>query len=148
MNNIQLVIPALAEYMDVVRLCLYGLASKSGYSYEEIEDMKVAVAEACNNAVLYAYPASEEGVIHITFEPKEASFTIKVKDNGRSGFNPIQALEQAAPIQVEEVKELQTGGMGIYLMQALMDEVAIESDQGTVVTLVKYKSSETPRVHG
>lgn len=48
-------LPATAEYVDIVRLNLYGVASKMGFSYEEIEDMKVAVSEACNNSVLYAY---------------------------------------------------------------------------------------------
>ncbi len=68
MNNIRLQIPAQADYLDVVRLCLYGIASKVGFTYEEIEDMKVAVAEACNNAVLHAYPDKNDGVIDIHFD--------------------------------------------------------------------------------
>jgi serine/threonine-protein kinase RsbW len=147
MNNVRLVIPAQAEYMDVVRLCLYGIATKSGFSYEEIEDMKVAVAEACNNAVLHAYPEQSEGVIEISFEQQDTSFMVKVKDFGLS-FNHTKALEHAAPIQADEVKELKVGGLGIYLMKALMDEVSVQTDQGTEVTLVKYKSDNKPRVHG
>ncbi|MFK7696285.1 anti-sigma B factor RsbW [Paenibacillus sp. HJGM_3] len=147
MNSVRLVIPADAGYVDVVRLCLYGLASKSGFSYEEIEDMKVAVAEACNNAVLHAYPVHEAGVIDISFEPEDSQFTIVVKDSGLS-FNPLPALEQAAPIRAERPQELREGGLGLYLMQALMDEVTVENDHGTIVKLVKYKTNGSPRVHG
>lgn len=147
MNNVRLVIPAQAEYMDVVRLCLYGIATKSGFSFEEIEDLKVAVAEACNNAVLHAYPEQSEGVIEISFEQQDKSLTVKVKDHGLS-FNHGNALKHAAPIQADEAKELQVGGLGIYLMKALMDEVSVQTDQGTEVTLIKYKSGDRPRVHG
>lgn len=147
MNNVRLVIPALAEYIDVARLCLYGMATKAGFSYEEIEDMKVAVGEACNNAVLHAYPEPGEGMVEISFEQDETSFIIKVKDNGGS-FNHEDVLEQAAPVQAESIKELQVGGLGIYLMQALMDEVSVRTEHGTEVTLTKYRPVRTPRVHG
>lgn len=147
MNNVRLVIPALAEYIDVVRLCLYGLATKAGFSYEEIEDMKVAVGEACNNAVLHAYPEPGEGTIEISFEQDETRFVVIVKDNGGS-FNHAGVIEQTAPIQAESIKELQVGGLGIYLMQALMDEVTVQTVEGTEVTLTKYRSANPPRVHG
>ena len=52
---VSLTIPAKAEYLQIVRLALFGVASGSGFSFEEIEDMKVAVAEACNNAIIHAY---------------------------------------------------------------------------------------------
>ena len=48
-------VTAAAEYVELVRLALYGIASKMGFNFEEIEDMKVALSEACNNAVLHAY---------------------------------------------------------------------------------------------
>ncbi|WP_127588571.1 anti-sigma B factor RsbW [Paenibacillus koleovorans] len=141
MSSVRLVIPAAAEYMDLVRLCLYGMASKAGFSYEDIEDMKVAVGEACNNAVLHAYPHdgdSEPATIELSFEQEVSRFIVKVKDRGMS-FNHARALEEATPIQAEEPSELQAGGLGLYLMQALMDEVHIRTDDGTEVTLTKYK---------
>lgn len=54
-SNVTLTVPALPEYVDLVRLTLYGVASKMKFTFEDIEDMKVAVSEACNNAVLHAY---------------------------------------------------------------------------------------------
>ncbi|MDB4867327.1 MAG: rsbW, partial [Cohnella sp.] len=50
-RQVTLTVPAQAEYVDLIRLTLYGIASKMKYSFEEIEDMKVAVSEAVNNAV-------------------------------------------------------------------------------------------------
>lgn len=66
-KQIKLILPAQAAYVDLARLTLYGIASRIGFSYEDIEDMKVAISEACNNAVLYAYRTTQ-GMVEIVFE--------------------------------------------------------------------------------
>lgn len=52
---IEMKIPAKPEYVGIIRLTLSGVASRMGYVYEEIEDLKIAVSEACTNAVQHAY---------------------------------------------------------------------------------------------
>ncbi|NBD23950.1 anti-sigma B factor RsbW [Paenibacillus glycinis] len=150
---ITLQVPASAEYIDLVRLTLYGLAVKMGFSYEEIEDMKVAVSEACNNAVLYAYGDLSAGEaaqaptpsprIEVRFVKKDDALSIVVKDDGRS-FDAVAAARRAKPVNGKSIEELQAGGLGLYLMQALMDDVEVNSDMGTEVVLTKrlVKSGE------
>ncbi|TXK74797.1 anti-sigma B factor RsbW [Paenibacillus sp. N3.4] len=142
MNVVRLQIPAAAEYLDIVRLNLYGVASKLGFSYEDIEDMKVAVSEACNNAVLHGEPESGGGQIQISYEAEEDRLIVKVKDSGE-GFSYKEVSEQAGPLSGTTASELKTGGLGIYLMQALMDEVKVVTQNGTEVTLVKYMQAKT-----
>lgn len=137
MSGIHLKIPAHADHIDIVRLCLSGISSNSGFSYEDIEDMKIAVAEACNNAVLYGYLDGSEGFIDIWFDIDETSITIKVKDSGLS-FDYTVAADKASPYMNERVSNLRVGGLGIYLMQALMDEVTISTEMGTEVVMTKY----------
>jgi len=74
MNAIRLQIPAHADHIDIVRLCLYGIASKLGFSYEDIEDMKVAVSEACNNAVLHGVLDRNKDIIDICFKSEGRGF--------------------------------------------------------------------------
>jgi serine/threonine-protein kinase RsbW len=151
---ITLQVPASAEYIDLVRLTLYGLAVKIGFSYEEIEDMKVAVSEACNNAVLYAYgdlphgstsqmPSNGGPHIEVRFIKTSDSLSIIVKDDGRS-FDAAAAARKAEPMHGKSVDDLQAGGLGLYLMQALMDQVEVNSEAGTEVVLTKrlVKSGE------
>lgn len=143
---ITLQVPASAEYIDLVRLTLYGLSVKMGFSYEEIEDMKVAVSEACNNAVLYAYGDLNAGEaaqaptppprIEVRFVKRDDALSIVVKDDGRS-FDAAVAAHKAAPVNGKSIDELQAGGLGLYLMQALMDDVEVNSDMGTEVVLTK-----------
>jgi serine/threonine-protein kinase RsbW len=143
MNAIRLQIPAHADYIDMVRICLFGIASKMSYAYEEIEDMKVAVSEACNNAVIHGAQGADEGMIDISFEHDETTLTIKVKNNGSATLAP-EALDKAAPLPEADVSGLRVGGLGIYLMQALMDEVEVNALQdGTEVVLTKYLNAAT-----
>ncbi|RCX13925.1 serine/threonine-protein kinase RsbW [Fontibacillus phaseoli] len=136
-------LPATAEYVDIVRLNLYGVASKMGFSYEEIEDMKVAISEACNNSVLYAYRDSD-GMMEVTFEIIGDALSITVIDEGES-FDSWGAGERQG-LHDKNLNEVQIGGLGFYLMQALMDEVSVENEAGkgtkVVMTRRLMKSEE------
>jgi len=136
MNEIRLEIPAHANYIDLVRLSLYGIASDMGFSLEDIDDMKVAASEACNNAVLHANPNGQNNTIVITFEISEASLTIRVKDSGPS-FDFSETIANESSLHNMEIQELRTGGLGLYLMQALMDDVTVITENGTEVVLTK-----------
>jgi serine/threonine-protein kinase RsbW len=135
-KQVTLSVPAQAEYVDLIRLTLYGIASKMKYSFEEIEDMKVAVSEAVNNAVLHAY-AGEDGIIEVTFAVSEEELTITVRDHGVS-FTPA-GNPAAASLHGKSIDEIQSGGLGLYLMQALMDTVEVKHDIGTAVILTKKR---------
>ncbi|WP_334076070.1 MULTISPECIES: anti-sigma B factor RsbW [Paenibacillus] len=134
-------LPATAEFVDIVRLNLYGIASKMGFSYEEIEDMKVAVSEACNNSVLYAYKDTN-GMMEVTFEIIGDALSITVKDEGES----FDSWGERSTLHDKNLNEAQIGGLGFYLMQALMDDVSVlnEAGKGTKVVMTRrlMKSEE------
>jgi len=137
-----LTIPAKAEYVDIARLTLYGAATQMGFAYEEIEDMKVAVSEACNNAVLHAYDGREAGIISITFQMEREMIRVIVKDQGiRTDSDCL--VKKSPTLHDRRLDELQEGGLGVYLMQALMDQVDIRYDGGTEVVLTKRLKSVT-----
>jgi len=134
-------LPATAEFVDIVRLNLYGIASKMGFSYEEIEDMKVAVSEACNNSVLYAYKDTN-GMMEVTFEIIGDALSITVRDEGES----FDSWGERSTLHDKNLNEAQIGGLGFYLMQALMDDVSVmnEAGRGTKVVMTRrlMKSEE------
>ena len=68
LDVIELKIPAKADYVGVVRLLVSGLANRMGFAYDDIEDVKVAVAEACTNVVTHARLETEEN-IHVECNP-------------------------------------------------------------------------------
>ncbi len=145
MIPIRLQIPAHADYIDLVRLCLYGVASKMGFAYEDIEDMKVAASEACNNAVLHGNPNNSTGVIDISFNLAATNLSIVVKDQGPS-FDYADVLEKAESLHNKQLSHLRGGGLGIFLMQALMDKVEVDNSNGTELTLTKFVTTQNSLV--
>ncbi|OMF23447.1 anti-sigma B factor RsbW [Paenibacillus sp. FSL H8-0548] len=136
MNSfIRLTIPARTEYIDLVRLTLFGIATKAGFSYEEIEDMKVAVTEACTNVVLHAYSNVQNGEVDITYEIEEEGISIRIKDEG-SSFK-YEPASKSSSLHDKELNEITAGGLGIFMMHALMDKVEVLSGRGTEVILTK-----------
>ena len=135
-ENIVLKIPAQAEYIEIVRLTLYGVAARMNYSYEDIEDMKVAVSEACNNSVLHAYSGDKEGSVEVRFEIRKEGLSIVVRDEG-SSFDYNKTKSNVSSLHNKSLNDIEAGGLGIYMMQALMDVVQVNNDFGTEVTLTK-----------
>lgn len=136
-NSVQLVIPAEADYIELVRLTVYGIGNRMGFSYEDIEDMKVAVAEACNNAVLHAYEDGQKGNIELTFHMQGETMSIEIRDHG-SSFEIGQEDRETRPLHFKELEEITAGGLGLFLMEALMDEVEVLNEGGTRVMLTKH----------
>ncbi|MFK9091507.1 anti-sigma B factor RsbW [Bacillus salipaludis] len=142
MDYIEMKIPAKPEYVGVIRLTLSGIANRMGYTYEEIEDMKIAVSEACTNAVQHAYHKDEGGEVIIGFGIYQDKLEIVVADSGKS-FNFLRTKEELGPYtESSTVDQLSEGGLGLYLIETLMDEVRVLNHSGVTVFMVKNRSGE------
>ncbi|MDD4527100.1 MAG: ATP-binding protein [Candidatus Margulisbacteria bacterium] len=135
MTNIKLTIPSMSDYVGVARLTASGIANRMKFTHEDIEDIKIAVSEACTNAVQYAYGDSP-GEIELAFSMFEDKLEIKISDSGK-GF------DVEADVKTKEDDPEKIGlGLGIVFMRSLMDHVDYDtSANGTTVTLVKKVSS-------
>ncbi|MFT8317756.1 MAG: anti-sigma B factor RsbW [Sporolactobacillus sp.] len=136
---IKLIIPAKPEYVSIARLACSGAAGRMGYSFDDIEDIKVAVSEACTNVVKHAYKQRPSaGTIELNIECANNSLTIIVIDNGAS-FNAEEVLNDLKPIDpTMSLDEVGEGGLGLFLINTLMDEVTISSDFGVIVKMAKF----------
>ncbi len=110
----RLTIPGKPDYISVARLTSSAIASKTGLNLEEIEDVKVALSEACINAL------KRVDEINIQFIIDDEKFTMMVED--------VVLGEGEETLS----KELQ---MGILIMKSLMDKVNFSSKG---VELIKY----------
>ena len=127
-ETIKMEIPANPDYVSILRLTTSGIANKLGFSMDDIEDMKVAVSEACSNAVKH----SEDNKVSINFNLLNNGIQIEIIDNGK-GYD-IDAIE------TPDLSNPKEGGLGLFIIQTLMDEVDIESkgNQGTTIKMTKY----------
>jgi serine/threonine-protein kinase RsbW len=141
-DYIEIRVPAKAQYVGVARLTISGLASRSGFTYEEIEDLKIASSEAITNAVQHAYREDEEGEVVIGCALFENKIEIMVADHGKS-FDFKETKKHVGPYsEQEEVKFLREGGLGLYLIETLMDEVKVHHEEGVTIFMTKYLGGE------
>lgn len=141
-DYIEMKIPAKAEFVGVIRLTLSGIASRMGFVYDEIEDLKIATSEACTNAVQHAYKRNEQGEVVIGFGLYNNRLEVMVSDSGKS-FDFKAARQEIGPYdQTDSVEFLREGGLGLYLIETLMDEVRIHHKEGVTVFMTKYLERE------
>ncbi|MBZ5753083.1 anti-sigma B factor RsbW [Metabacillus rhizolycopersici] len=141
-DYIEMEIPAKPEYVGIIRLTLSGIASRMGYTYDDIEDLKIAISEACTNAVQHSYKSEEGGEIVIGFGLYKDKLEIMIADNGKS-FNFEQTKRKLGPYSASStIDQLSEGGLGLYLIETLMDEVRVLNNSGVTVFMVKYLNGE------
>lgn len=134
---IEMKFPAKPDYVSVIRLSISGIATRMGFSYEDIEDLKIAVSEAASNVVTHAYDENGEMTIGIGVYPNRIE--VMVADSGES-FDLKDIKEDIGPYDknTEEVDSLREGGFGLFIINTLMDKVEINNKYGVTVLMTKY----------
>lgn len=135
---IEMKIPSKPEYVGLVRLTLSGVLNSVGASYEEIEDTKIAVSEAVTNAVKHAY-SDTDNEITIGFAVSKKKIEIIVQDSGKS-FDYETVKEEIGPYTetTDSISFLREGGLGLFLIESLMDDVNVKRSEGVTISMVKY----------
>ncbi|HEY52758.1 MAG TPA: ATP-binding protein [Caldilineae bacterium] len=97
-------------------------------------DIQLAIDEAVTNIIEHAYGGGE-GEIVLRCWVAEHHFYVKLQDWGKA-FDPAKA---SLPTTTGPLAERKSGGLGIYFMRKLMDEVHFEfTGAGNILQMVKY----------
>lgn len=139
--TVTLTIPCAPEYVGTARLAILGVASRMGFSYDQVEDVRLAVGEACANAIERsnqrrgASSGTDAPSITIRSSIEASRLMIEVEDH--SGSSPAPLDTEAASAHVDDLNSQELGAL---LMEILVDEVAVESlpGGGALVRLIKY----------
>jgi serine/threonine-protein kinase RsbW len=129
-REVRLTIPARAEYVLLGRLALSGMTRMRSLEDETLNDLKLAVTEACTNSVRHAY-AENGGTVDIVYQLHDDRLVVEVSDNG-AGFDPNERAESG---------ELTEGGLGIAIIRALVDEFEVgerRDGRGSRLRFVKF----------
>ena len=134
---LELEIPARPEFVALVRLVVSSVASSRRVLAEErIDDVKLAVSEACTNAIeAHSDVESDDHVVVRLFEGDDR-LDVVIDDRG-TGFDP-ESLPEHPPVTDPERLNFERG-LGIPLIRTLVDEVDFDSgNDGTSVRLTVY----------
>lgn len=111
---VELEIPSSPEYVAIARQAVEGVARRMPFDPDQIEDLKLAVGEACSNAVKYGCPKGSQHNVEIRCVIYSDALVIEVRNNIAGCGSPV----------VPETPDLsKVGGLGLFLIRQLVDEV-------------------------
>ena len=130
-ETVELRMDARPENLVLARLALGGVAARTPLAADVVADLKLAVTEACTNAIEHAYagnPGANEIVVRFAFD--DDALSVEVQDWG-TGFDT-----EIEPPPDEELRD--RAGVGLMLIRSLTDELTIESGgAGSTISFAK-----------
>ena len=135
-ENYHLRIPSQTANLQVIRNFVSDVAKSVGFENKDIGKIELAVDEACTNVIEHAHHQDTKQDIDVAVKIDYDKFTVVITDHGK-GFKPEDV---DIPDMNRYLAELRVGGLGIYLMKHLMDEVEYHTQPGVSneVRMVKY----------
>jgi len=123
------------DVLDEIREFVGDTARQVGFSDKEVYAIQLAADEASSNIIEHAYAGEKDGKLEVECSIFDGGIKIVMRDRGKS-FNPSNVPE---PNVKADLSDRKIGGLGMYLMRKLMDEVTYEStaELGNILTMIK-----------
>jgi len=126
------------EFLDEIREFVGRIARAGGFSDREVYNIQLASDEAASNIIEHAYEGVSNGLLEISCGVKGDTITIILVDHGES-FDPSDV---PPPDLKADLSERKIGGLGIFLMRKLMDEVHYNAEpkkKRNTLTMIKRR---------
>jgi serine/threonine-protein kinase RsbW len=125
------------EFLDEIREFVGNIARNGGFGEKDIYNIQLATDEAASNIIEHAYEGIKDGVLDISCGMEADTIKIILIDYGF----PFDPSTIPMPDLKADLSNRKIGGLGIYLMRKLMDDVQYEPrlDKSNVLTMIKRK---------
>jgi len=127
--------PAQFEVLEAIREFVAEAARQACMDEKDVYNVQLAADEAASNIIEHAYAGIPDGQIEISTLINPESLVISMRDQGKR-FDPS---EVADPDLEAALEDRAAGGLGLFFMRKLMDEVRFEwrPETGNLLTMVK-----------
>ena len=114
-------------------MAVFQVATEMQFGKKEVKNIVLAIDEACTNVIKYAYQGKYNQRIIITAEDKDNRLEVSIRDFGKKA--------KSGSLRHRPLKKVRPGGLGIFFIKKIMDEVCYDTSSkiGTTLRLVKYK---------
>lgn len=125
-------IPSHPKYLSVIRSVTATMGGIYGFADKVIEEVKLAVDEACSNVIKYAYRGNTDQEIIVKFIFQEG-FEVVIEDRG------IKANPEL--IEGRSLSDVRPGGLGIHLIKRAFDVFAFDEKKktGNRLRLIRHR---------
>ncbi len=117
-SSVEVRLPSELGFEKVAMCTAAGMAGLMGFSHDRIEDLKTAVAEACINAMEHGNKLNEALPVGVILSQSDDQLEVRVIDDGGGVLDSPHSPD----IDRKMLGEEDPRGMGMFLIQALVDE--------------------------
>lgn len=138
---VELKIPSILGYEDFAMELAASLAKYMGFSGKKIDGLKIAVGEACSNAIEHGNKYKEDTFVVLDFIVEEdVRLQVDVQDQGEGGAEfPDEKPDITKRIQ----KKAKKSGLGMFLIKKLVDECDVsDNEKGLRLSMVIFLDKE------
>jgi serine/threonine-protein kinase RsbW len=128
MPTVDLEIPSRTPYVGVARLAVASLGRRAGLDEDSVDDLKIAVSEACTNAVMSNETAQVEAPVMVSWIEEPGHVVIEVGDRGA-----VYDAEANSAVDSQGFSSRMV--MSVALLRSLVDECTfVPRDGGGMIT--------------
>jgi len=120
----------------LVSRAISRLAAVAGFGEKDCSQIALCIAEAVNNSIRHAYHSAPGHNVEAVFRLESDRVVLSVTDSG----TPMRAMPKASlDFDPEELASVPEGGMGLFIIQSVMDEMNYGSEEGrNTLTMTKF----------
>ena len=119
---VRLTIPAVLAFVRLPRVAIAGLATRAGFSYDEVEDLRLAIGEVCQ---VLLDGADRDGTLTIAFTVERGKLEVEAVSSGPAGRNDGSGERLAEQILQATVGEVEVSEEG---RRIVFDKVTADED--------------------
>lgn len=132
----KITVKASTEHLSEVRDFVAEHAATFGFKQQEVADIRLAVDEAYTNIIKHAYQNNADETVDIELGYDDTEFWVTLLDTG----NAFDINNYKKPDICQRIKQKKRGGVGVYLIQQLMDDVEYQTEDATnTIRMTKKK---------
>jgi serine/threonine-protein kinase RsbW len=141
-TTLELIVPSKLGNEKFAMEFAEDVAVEMGFSREKIENLKIAVSEACLNSIEHGNKENKNKKVKIYFTLSKFRLEITIHDEGKS-FVP-KSIEKPSLKDIIEGKDIKKRGWGMSIIKDMVDEMEyLDGEDGTHLKMVVRLQKET-----
>ncbi len=115
------------DHVELLARAVRGILAPAGMAPQDCARVELALVEAANNCIRHAYGLQAGHLLEVTCTLDDDRLTVEVSDEGTPMPERPKPLLDFDPT---DIANLPTGGMGLFLIRSVMDQVEYTSVNG------------------